>query len=404
MMTVEVSGVPFFSPEGEYLGMRGITRDITEVKRAREEQVKTQKLESLGLLAGGIAHDFNNLLTAIVGNISLAEFQRNNPEAVTDLLKEAEDAAVQARKLTQQLLTFAKGGEPVKTVVAVGPLVRETTAFTTRGSDVMCEFSLPDDLWPVAADEGQLSQVFHNLAINAVQAMPDGGTLTIGAMNVFPLTEAKRYVAITVTDTGVGIPAKHLPKIFDPYYSTKHHGSGLGLATCHSIITKHGGTIKVKSTPGAGTTFTVRLPATEQAAIPEKEPPRELPRGSGRILVMDDERPVRKIAQAMLASLGYTVECVSNGDEAIERYRERLKEDNPFDVVILDLTVPGGKGGRETARDLLVIDPDARLIVSSGYSAEAEMADYREIGFCAILGKPYRMQELSEVLERVLGV
>jgi CheY-like chemotaxis protein len=268
----------------------------------------------------------------------------------------------------------------------------------------MCEFSLPDDLWPVAADEGQLSQVFHNLAMNAVQAMPDGGTLTIGAMNVFSLTEARRYVVITVTDTGVGIPEKHLPKIFDPYYSTKHHGSGLGLATCHSILAKHGGTIKVKSTPGRGTTFSVRLPAAAQAVIPENEPRQEVARGSGRVLVMDDERPVRKIVQAMLESLGYSVKCTSDGNEAIECYREQLEEGCPYDVVILDLTIPGGKGGKETVRDLLKFDPNARVIVSSGYSTDAVLADYQDYGFCAILGKPYRLQDLSDVLVNVLGV
>jgi CheY-like chemotaxis protein/anti-sigma regulatory factor (Ser/Thr protein kinase) len=267
----------------------------------------------------------------------------------------------------------------------------------------VCEFSLPDDLWPVEADEGQLRQAIQNLAINAVQAMPGGGTLTIGAMNAFSLTEAKRYVEISVADTGVGIPAKHLQKIFDPYYTTKQHGSGLGLAICHSIITKHGGTVRVVSTPGEGSTFTVRLPASAQVVEPVKDVQQTVTRGSGRVLVMDDERPVRKIARAMLESLGYAVECASDGNEAVERYRERLEEGCPFDAVILDLTIPGGKGGEETVRDLLRLDPDARVIVSSGYSTDAVLADYRDYGFCAILGKPYRLHELGDVLERVLG-
>ena len=394
---------PIRNPDGSNSGYVGTVEDISEARHAREEHNKNQKLESLGVLAGGIAHDFNNILTAIVGSLSLARFHQENPEEVCHLLADAESAAIQAKSLTQQLLTFARGGEPVKQVIGVGDLLTKSTGFASRGSSVRCVYSLDENLWPVEADEGQLSQVFHNLTINAVQAMPVGGTLTIRTRNLRPPEREGRWIEITVSDTGIGIAEGDLRKIFDPYFSTKPEGSGLGLATCHSIVTQHGGTITVSSTVGEGSTFTVTLPASEQELNPSPEEGREVTRGAGRVLVMDDERPVRKVAQAMLQSLGYYVECAVDGDDAVDRYQQRLEEGNPFDVTIMDLTVPGGRGGKEAVKELLRIDPSAKVVVSSGYSAESVLAGYRQFGFCAILGKPYRLQELGEVLRELLS-
>ena len=394
---------PIRNPDGTVTGYVGTVEDITDARQAREEQHKHQKLESLGVLAGGIAHDFNNILTAIVGSISLAQFQRENPEEVSQLLADAEHAALQAKNLTQQLLTFARGGEPVKQALASENILTKSVSFACRGSAVRCVFSLEEGLWPVEADEGQLSQVFQNLTINAVQAMPDGGTLTISARNLPPPDGGDRFIEIAVADTGTGIAAKHLRTIFDPYFTTKPQGSGLGLATCYSIVTQHGGTITVTSRVGEGSTFTITLPASDSETVPAPDKEREVTSGTGRVLVMDDERSVRKIAQAMLQSLGYEVECAIDGDEALELYRDRLEEGSPFDVTIMDLTIPGGRGGKETVREILRIDPAARVIVSSGYSADSVLADYRDHGFCAILGKPYRLQELGQVLQELLA-
>ncbi len=393
---------PMKSVEGTVTGYVGTLADITELRQAKQEMLKTGKLESLGVLAGGIAHDFNNILTAILGNLSLLRRQLGNPERATRRLDEAEKAVSRAQDLSRQLLTFARGGEPVKKIVALGSLLQEAAGFVTHGSTVRCEYSWPDDLWAVEADEGQLSQVIHNLVINAVQAMPDGGIVTISAENVdTPL--GQRYVRIAVADTGTGIPESHLQKIFDPYFTTKQKGSGLGLATSYSIIRKHGGKLRAVSTLGKGSTFFISLPAATQQIKPQANAKSETARGRGRVLVMDDEDVVGEIAQAMLEELGYTVELVKDGAEAVELYRKRQEEATPFAAAIMDLTIPGGMGGKEAIKRLLDIDPAVKAIVSSGYFTDPVMADFREYGFSAVLSKPYRLEEMSSVLQELLN-
>jgi len=395
---IEIKAFPLRDASDKIIAVIELTSDVTDKLKLEEHERNIEKLESLGILAGGIAHDFNNILTAILGNISLSRFQAHDPAKVAQRLEDAENAAARAKELTQQLLTFARGGEPVKKVIGVGSLLREAAGFATHGSAVKCNFDLPDDLWPVRADEGQLSQVFHNLVLNAVQAMPEGGTINIVANNAEPLPDGKRSVAISVADSGTGIPKHLLQRIFDPYFTTKQQGSGLGLATSYSIVKKHGGDITVESTMGIGATFHVSLPAAEQGEEIEPVVQPQLARGRGRILVMDDEEIVLVVAKASLEELGYEVECVDDGAKAVELYQRRAAEGTPFAAVIMDLTIPGGIGGKEAIASLLLIDPKVKAIVSSGYASDPVMARYRDHGFSAVLSKPYRLQEMGEVL------
>jgi PAS domain S-box-containing protein len=398
---VHVLASPIKNPDGKTVGYVGTLEDITEGHNAGQELLKVQKLESLGLMAGGIAHDFNNILTSIHGNISLARLQSHDPGKVSQRLENAEKATGRAKDLTQQLLTFAKGGEPVKKIINLRGLLKEAAEFALHGANIYCEFVLDDNLWLVEADKGQLSQVIHNLVINAAQAMPEGGMVTISAWNVLS-QDGKRFVKISVADTGIGIEEQDLLKIFDPYYTTKEQGSGLGLATCYSIIRKHDGKIRAKSILGQGSTFYISLPAAnreyESGALSESL----VYKGSGRVLVMDDEEQVREITKAMLEELGYTAECANDGTEAVELYRRRKEQGLSFSAVIMDLTIPGGVGGKEGIKGLLKIDPNVKAIVTSGYSNDPIMADFQEYGFSAVLPKPFNPQELNAALQEVL--
>ncbi|WP_456430931.1 PAS domain-containing hybrid sensor histidine kinase/response regulator [Thermosulfuriphilus sp.] len=388
----------------------GIVRDVTEQKRMEEEIIRAQKLESLAVLAGGIAHDFNNILTALLGNLSLAKIFAQGNEKVCSILEKAERSCLRAKSLTQQLLTFSKGGEPVKDIVDIGDLIRETAEFVLAGSNVRCLFDLPPDLWSVEADRDQIVHVLNNLLINADQAMPEGGVVRVKARNLvveaadgLPLAPGK-YVKISVKDQGVGIPKKYLDKIFDPFFTTKKKGSGLGLATAYSIVKKHQGHIAVKSRPGRGANFMVYLPAAEAKKVstdPEEAP---LKRGQGRVLIMDDEDMVRDILKNMLRHLGYEVEETADGRQAVDSYRAAWISGHPHDVLIMDLTVPGGMGGREAVREILKINPQAKVIVSSGYSTDPVMANYDRYGFCGVIAKPYKIGELSQVLSRILEI
>lgn len=384
--------------------------EITERKRMEQELRRLDKLESVGTLAGGIAHDFNNLLTSIFGNIQLAKME-STEENVTERLTKAEKACGQTKNLTQRLLTFSKGGTPVIKAASISEFLKETAEFTLIGSNVRYESAIPDDLWLVEIDTGQINQVIQNLIVNADQAMPSGGMIkvraentVIGAENALPLEDGK-YVKIEVEDEGIGIPEKIRPNIFDPYFSTKgkgaDRGSGLGLAICHSVVTQHDGHITVESETGVGTTFYIYLPASEEQ-IPEgkKEASEELPSGEGKILVMDDEEGVRDVASAIINSLGYTSETAEGGSEAIELYKEAKEAGEPFDAVILDLTVPGGMGGEEAIQKLREIDANVTAIVSSGYANDPIMSDYEQYGFSGVFAKPYKIKKLSEVLPR----
>ena len=387
-----------------------VSRDITERKKIEEERLRASKLESVGVLAGGIAHDFNNLLTAIVGYLSLAKMSVRPGEELYQRLADAEKASLRAKGLTQQLLTFAKGGVPIKRTISIAELLKESASLVLRGSHMRCEFSLPADLWPVEADEGQISQVVNNLVINAQEAMPDGGVTRIQGENAtIRPTEAVagltpgRYVKLSFRDEGGGIAAEHLPKIFDPYFTTKEKGSGLGLATCYSIIKNHEGAITVESQPGEGTTFRVYLPAGAHKSAVQKPVDERLRAGRGKILVMDDEEAIRELLVQMLAVTGYTADVARDGAEAIELYQRVKAAGQPFDAVIMDLTVPGGMDGKEAVRRLSQIDPHIKAIVSSGYANDPVMAEYKKYGFKGMVTKPFKITELSEVLHVVLS-
>ena len=381
---------------------------IAEKQRIEEELFRTRHLESLGILAGGIAHDFNNLLTAIMGNTSLAKMFTEPGSKIYARLEEVEKASLRARDLTQQLLTFSKGGAPIKKVTSIADVICDSSRFALRGSHARCKFTIMEDLWPVEVDEGQISQVISNLAINADQAMPEGGVVEIRAENVTLLKgqvvtlEPGRYIRLSITDSGIGIPKDHLNKIFTPYFTTKQRGSGLGLATSYSIINKHGGVIIVESEIGRGTTFNIYLPASGKE-IPEKEKKSMTTiTGSGKILVMDDEEFIRNTAGEMLATVGYTVGYADDGAEAIDLYIRARESGEPYDLIIMDLTIPGGMGGVEAIQKLLEIAPDAKAIVSSGYANGPIMADFKEYGFKGVIAKPYRADELCKVVQNVI--
>ena len=398
-----------------------ISRDVTKQKEAEralreserreaEERLKAQKLESIGILAGGIAHDFNNIMTGILGNLSLAELDLDNAnEDVKEAFNGAKIALRQARDLTQELLTFSKGGSPIKESVLLPDLIRNNAKFVLRGSKCKAKFDLPSNLWQIYADKSQIAQVLSNIFINAMQAMPDGGLLQITAENlrlkadmVYNL-KSGLYVKVSIHDQGIGIPEKYLQKIFDPYFTTKEKGSGLGLATSYSIIKKHGGHIEVQSELGVGSTFNIYLPAATRINTEQSEQKNALIPGKGRILVMDDDNMVRQVLEKLLARLGYEASLVKYGRIAISEYKISMESNNKFDAVIMDLTIAGGWGGKKTINVLRKIDPDVRAIVSSGYSNDTVMSNYVEFGFSGVVKKPYQIDELSHVLAEVLN-
>jgi len=405
---VSVSGSPIRDQSGESSGVVMVVRDITEAVKLEEELLKASKHESLGVLAGGIAHDFNNLLTVILGNVTLARMWMSEGCEAGHLLAEAEKAVKQARTLTQQLLTFARGGQPVKKTLSLQQLLKDSVGFALSGSNVRADMFVPDELWTVEADAGQLSQVFNNLIINAVQAMPRGGTVKIRAENLSlytsrgPLVNGG-YVMISIADSGIGIPRENQAKIFDPYFTTKHSGSGLGLTTAYSIVKNHDGHIEVESVPDHGTVFRVYLPASTGQASNSVANGEESFSGQGRILIMDDDRQILHTAQKMLQSMGYEAVLAEDGNEALDLYRKALDAGNRFKAVIFDLTVPGGMGGCEAMQHLLAMDREVKAIVSSGFSNDIVLADYERYGFKGIVPKPYTIKELGRALRQVLS-
>jgi two-component system cell cycle sensor histidine kinase/response regulator CckA len=398
--------------QGTRMGRVWSFRDVTERRKLEEQLRQAQKMEAIGTLAGGIAHDFNNLLQGVFGYISLARLKRDDRDKSMDALEEAEKALHMSVKLTNQLLTFSKGGKPVKRLIDLRPVIENSTKFSLSGSRSDYRIVDDDDLWQAEADEGQISQVIQNIVLNADQAMPEGGRLEITARNVHVpgnnlpqgLQEGK-YVEIAIKDSGIGIREQYLEKVFDPYFTTKEKGSGLGLATSYSIIKNHDGLINVKSEPGTGTTFFIYIPATGEPhkADVQKSEPATYACQPCRVLVMDDEQMIRDVAGELLKALGHEVEFAGRGEDTIVKYRMAKQAEKPFDVVILDLTIRGGMGGAETIQKLLALDPDVKAIVSSGYSDDAALSNYREQGFRAFLKKPYNLENLRRTLNSLLA-
>lgn len=404
---LDVNAVPTYDGGKIPVGYIGTARDVTLQTAAEKEHITVQKLESLCLLAGGIAHDFNNMLVGILGNISLAKMKIDDPN-VLRIIEQAEMAALRSRNLTQQLLTFAKGGAPIREIIPVESFLRETVEFALAGSSVSSRFDCAAGLPDIKADRGQLTQVIQNLVINAVQAMPGGGTLTISASasaigtdKTLPIKPGY-YLKIVVQDTGVGIPRKLLTKIFDPYYSTKPHGTGLGLSVVYSIIQKHSGYIFVESRPGIGTTFTIYLPAIPEEKQESCESDTSIPRGAGRILLMDDDELICEVAKGMISYLGYEVHSARNGEAAIQMYRAAMEAGQQFDIVIMDLTIIGGMSGKEAIVELKKINPEVKALVSSGYSTDPIMSVPEKYGFIGVIAKPYRMEEIARLLKKYI--
>lgn len=407
-VVVELSGAPIYV-EGNIIGTVIVMHDITGQYWLEKEIQKISKLESLSILAGGIAHDFNNLLTSIIGNLSILKVKLTDNQLYQKYIERIENAAQRAADLTKQLLTFSKGGDPIKEVTSLEQVIRETAQFALSGSSVRCNFEIQPHLWNSEVDVGQMSQVFHNLILNAVQSMPHGGTITIKAANLIydgsgqkPLLPGN-YVMITIKDEGVGIPKENLSRIFDPFFTTKERGSGLGLATSFSIIKRHGGHIEVHSETGKGSEFIIYLHATEKKENVTKGATAPFTSTGGRILLMDDDFTIYEVASHMLDIYGFEVDWASTGEKAIEKYRESLAKSAAYDVIIMDLTVPGSMGGVQAVREILEINPKAKVIVSSGYSNDPVMSHYREYGFKGVIAKPYKIEEIIKVINDVIA-
>ncbi len=407
------SAAPIRDKESNVIGVVLVFQDVTNERKTEDELLKIRKLESVGVLAGGIAHDFNNILSAILGNIELVGFRIDKEDIGTiTLLSAAKKATKRATKLTGQLLTFSKGGDPVKEETSLALLIAESADFVLHGSKVVCSYNFPHDLWKVDVDSGQIGQVIQNIIINAKQAMPEGGTILIECANIYDITEeallnaiAGDFVRILIQDTGFGISKAIIDKVFDPYFTTKQEGSGLGLAICHSIVNKHNGYLRVNSIADKGSTFTLYLPAirsTEEDSVGGRVRSNPQTGKSARVMVMDDEEMLLDVAKAQLVVLGHEPVVVNDGVKAISRYTEMLALGTPVDLVIMDLTIPGGMGGQEAAEKLLEIDPDAKIIVASGYSNDPVMADYEKYGFCAAIAKPFDLKELGDVIATVV--
>jgi signal transduction histidine kinase/ActR/RegA family two-component response regulator len=395
-----------------------------QLKTAQEQFYQAQKMESVGVLAGGIAHDFNNFLATIMGNISLAKMMTKPEDKIFNILTRVENVSRRAKDLTQQLLTFSKGGVPGKKIISISQIIRDSVNIAQRGSKISCEFSLPDNIWPVEVDEAQLSQVINNLIINADQAMPEGGKIKVCTENVKIKAEdglplgAGNYVRISIQDQGIGISEENLAKVFDPFFTTKPTGTGLGLTTVYSIIKKHNGHISVESKIGVGSTFHIYLPSPHKEILVRRGQPvsdsflgKEKPEdfalseinGKGRILIMDDEKGIQETLETILTHFGYAVECAREGTETINLYKKAKELGKSFDAVIMDLTIRGGMGGKETIKKLLKIDPKVKAIVSSGYSNDPIMTDFRKFGFSGVIAKPYQVEDLIKTLQEMIN-
>lgn len=397
-----------FSEDDKLVEVQWVGRDVTDRIRLLERLNKIDKIDSLGVFAGGIAHDFNNYLTSIMGTLTLMRRSVGKSDPRSHRLEEAEHSVMKATELTKQLLTFSKGGEPIRKTISVSNLLKETAQFGLRGSEITLSLEFAENLSCVEADEGQMFQVLSNLIINAKQAMPKGGEIKIQAKDVeleegsdVPLPVG-RYVMITIKDNGTGIPQNIMAKIFDPFFTTKRDGNGLGLTIVHSIVSKHDGFIDVASILGLGTTFTIYLPASisKHESGPAKEETKEF--GFGKVLLMDDDEPILEVGSELLRMNGYAVDCAANGEEALALYSAAMENNDPYNVVIMDLTIRGGMGGKETIAKLFEMDPKAKAIVSSGYSNDPVMANFRDYGFLGMVPKPYGISDMLEEVRRIV--
>jgi len=390
-------------------GVSVFLRDVTDRKRVEEERLTTDKLESLGTLAGGIAHDLNNLLTVISGNIGLAQIEApGSPANLLSFLSRAGEAAQHAAQLSNQLLTFSKGGTPLKRVVSISDLVTQAAEFALHGSNLRSDLDIQAGLWRSAVDPAQIEQVINALVINAREAMPRGGIVRVSARNLEIdansgfLIRPGRYVKVQVADNGGGIENRLVTKIFDPYFTTKSTGTGLGLSISYSVVKKHGGLLHLEHTSADGSTFTFYLPATDSEP-PAPEPTLEneiFSFNHQRVLVMDDEAAIRDLTSELLGTLGYKVTTVPDGAEALKKYELAMRTGETFQAVILDATIRGGMGGVATMERLRDLDPNVTAIICSGYSDDAALAEFLTYGFRAALPKPFTRHELANVLQR----
>lgn len=408
-LRIRCSVSPIIDDSSRLLGGVLAFSDISDQMKQEEELQKSQRMESIAMLSSGIAHDFNNILTGILGNLSLATRHCDDSNPLGAFIGSAEKAAMRAKDLTYQLLTFARGGAPTRSKTSMRQLLSESANFILRGSNCRLDTQLEEGLWPVSADEGQISQVLNNLLINASQAMPKGGCITIVAENAdiggepsLPLSPGN-YSKITISDEGSGISVQDMARIFDPYFTTKKEGTGLGLSMSYTIIKNHQGHILVDSEEGIGTTFTLYLPALADEDEPAAEQEAQIYYGEGRILVLDDELIIHEIVGDMLCHLGYDVAFATNGREAIEKYESAREQGKPFDLLLLDMTLPGGVGGKEVLEELLARHSGVRAVLSSGYTDNPIMKNYRKYGFCGTICKPYNIQEISWVLKNAIA-
>jgi two-component system, cell cycle sensor histidine kinase and response regulator CckA len=401
---------PISNPAEKGYLLGNIVRDISDRARLEDERIRTQKFESLGILAGGIAHDFRNILSAILGNVTLALRGTDENSRQFKFLRNAETAVLHAKELTGRLLTFSKGGDPVKTISSVKEIIEESAALSLSGSNIRCEYSFKDEIPQILVDRVQIIQTIQNIMINAIQSMHDGGKISIATEKVdignneIPLLVKGTYVSISFTDAGTGIPEENIKKIFDPYFSTKKSGTGLGLSVAFSVIRKHGGTITAESTLGKGSVFTIYLPL--DSAVTSRETKKETvscapSSGSGNILIIDDDEAVLETTRELLQSIGYCAETVKTIEESIPLYKLRYREKKPFKAVIMDLTIPGSIGGQKGIKLLLKKFPSAKVIVTSGYSNNPVLANFAEYGFVDALIKPIEIVDLSRILGKI---
>jgi two-component system cell cycle sensor histidine kinase/response regulator CckA len=406
--------VPKEKSDNSGMRLRIAVNDITDAKRLENEIIKAKKLEATAMLASGIAHDFNNLLAVILGNLEMAQADMLIGQSIAKELQNARQACLSAGNLARKFLTFSSGGKPFKEPTPAEAFIADAVRLALAGSPVNFECFFPEGLWPVEVDAGQMTQAIANVVSNAREAMPQGGAIRIRAENIdsvpgknreLPNNQDVKYVKVSIQDQGVGIPKDMLPQVFDPYFSSKEMGQekgmGLGLTVAYSIIKNHGGSIDIASQPNIGTTVSMYLPAIDKQIVSLETKAELTPLVNNKILVMEDEEMLRNVTRDILEMVGYQVEVACNEEEAIELYLQAQLEGSPFGAVILDLTIKGGMGGRETIKRLKEIDPDIRAIVVSGYANDPVMANFKEYGFLDALHKPYQLEDLERSLHAV---